>query len=58
MTPRTNPSDPAIIRQADTVIAPIIDKAVRQMADRLEPTLPGIRDGAARSGIRPTAAQE
>lgn len=52
MTSRANPTDPAVIRQADTVIAPIIDKTVRQMANRLEPTLPGIRDGATRSITR------
>lgn len=52
MTPRTNAPDPTVIRQADTAVAPIIDKAVRQMAGRLEPTLPGIRDGAARSITR------
>lgn len=52
MTPRANPTNPAVTRQADTVVAPIIDKTVRQMADRLEPTLPGIREGTARSITR------
>ena len=52
MTSLANPANPAVTRQADTLIAPIIDKTVRQMADRLEPTLNGIRDGAARSITR------